>query len=77
VSGDIHGKRGRVAWLKLGPYTLRNVATAFAPAEVRSRQRGADGVLGNDAIRRFNVIFDYAGESLYLKPNSHHADPFE
>lgn len=77
VSGDIHGKRGRIAWLRLGPYTLRNVAAAFAPAEVRSRQRDADAVLGNDAIRRFNVVFDYAGGNLYLKPNSHFDEPYE
>jgi hypothetical protein len=77
LSGDIHGRRGTVPWLRIGPYTLRDVATAFAPAEVRSRQRGADGVLGNDAVRRFNAVFDYAGHSLYLKPNAHHGEPFQ
>lgn len=77
LSGDIMGQRGRISSLRLGPYTLRDVTTAFAPAHVRSRQPGADGVLSNDALRRFNLIFDYGGQTLYLKPNRHHAAPFD
>ncbi len=76
LSGDIHGYKGRIAALHIGPFSLWNVTTAFAPARVRSRQPEADGVLANDAIRRFNVIFDYRNESLYLKPNRRFAEPF-
>jgi len=77
LSGDIHGSRGRCRHLWLGDYKLEDVSTAFAPEEVRSKQEGADGILGDDAIRRFNVIFDYAREKLYLKPNKYFDTPFE
>ncbi len=77
LSGDITGHRGRISSLEIGPFSLQNVATAFAPAHVRSKQPGADGVLGNNALRRFNVIFDYSNETLYLKPNRHYAEPFD
>ena len=77
LSGDIHGSRGRSRHLWLGGYMLSDVRTAFAPAEVRSKQKGADGILGNDCLRRFNVIFDYAHQRLYLKPNGAFATPFE
>jgi hypothetical protein len=77
LSGDIRGYRGRVASLELGPFSLPNVSTAFVPAEVRSRQPGADGVLSDNALRRFNVIFDYRTESLYLGPNRHYQEPFD
>jgi len=77
LSGDIHGKTGRSAALRISSYELRDVATAFAPAEVRSKQEGADGILGNDLIRRFNVIFDYANGRLYLKPNGLYKIPFD
>ena len=77
LSGDIYGSRGRSRHLWLGGYMLSDVRTAFAPAEVRSKQKGADGVLGNDCLRRFNVIFDYAHQKLYLKPNGSFGTPFE
>ena len=76
LSGDIHGQTGRISSLKIGPYYLKEVITSFAPAEIRSKQDNADGVIGNDALRRFNVVFDYRGGKLYLKPNSHFDEPF-
>ena len=76
LSGDISGKRGRVAKVCLGPYEIKNVQATFAAAEVRSKQRNADGVIANNLLRRFNLIFDYAGKKLYLKPNSHINEPF-
>ena len=69
LSGDIHGYRGTVAALNLGRFTLTRLTAAFAPRDVRSKQPGADAVLGNGALQRFNLVFDYAGETLYLKPN--------
>jgi hypothetical protein len=77
LSGDIYGQRGRIPRLNIASYDLLDVSTAFAPAEVRSKQEGADGILGNDAIRRFNVIFDYSHQLLYIKPNSYLNLPFE
>lgn len=67
LSGDVHGYRGGTATLTVGGFTLDGVATVLAPAAVRSKQEGADGVLGNDAIRRFNVIFDYVHHRLWLR----------
>jgi len=70
LSGDIYGKRGTVAWLRLGPYRVDDVTAAFTPAEVRSKQPGADAVLGNGLLRRFHCVFDYRAGRLYLKPHS-------
>jgi hypothetical protein len=77
LQGDIHGKQGVIAALTLGPHVLRNVLASFAPAEVRSKQENADAVLGSGALRRFNLIFDYVGKMLYIKPNSHFNDPYQ
>jgi hypothetical protein len=77
LSGDIYGKRGRIAQLTLGSYELEDVVAAFAPAEIRSKQKGADGILGSDALRRFNLVFDYAHQKLWIKPNSHFHEPFQ
>jgi hypothetical protein len=77
LSGDIHGKIGKAARLKLGPYELHQVKTAFAPAATRSKQDGADGILGNGLLERFHVVFHYRGGRLLLKPNERFGDPFE
>ena len=76
LSGDIYGKIGRVARLKIGSYILTDVPTAFPEKSVRSRQRNADGILCNRALQRFHVIFDYSRQKLYLKPNSRYGFPF-
>jgi hypothetical protein len=75
LSGDINGQRGKLAWLELGPHRLSNVTAAVVPAAVRSRQPGADAVIGNGLLRRFHCVFDYGAGRLYLKPNSHFAEP--
>ena len=76
LSGDIHGQEGRISSLKLSSFELIDVLTAFAPAEVRSKQEGADGILGNNALRRFNCIYDYDNMKLYIKPNSSFSELF-
>jgi hypothetical protein len=76
LSGDIYGQKGFIHCITLGDYTLSNVSAAFAPAEVRSKQKGADGVIGNDLLRRFDVIFDYSNEKLYIKPSKYFSESF-
>ncbi|MDI9364521.1 MAG: aspartyl protease family protein [Flavobacterium sp.] len=35
------------------------------------------GLLGNDLLRRFNVILNYPEQSIHLKPNAHFKDAFD
>jgi hypothetical protein len=76
LSGDIYGKSGRITKLIIGPYELTNVRASIAPAQVRSKQKDADAIIGSGSLRRFNLIFDYYNKQLYLKPNSQFHDPF-
>jgi len=75
LSGDIYGKKGTISKLIIGAYELTDVEAAFADANVRSKQEAADGIVGSGALWRFNLIFDYAGKKLYIKPNSHFSPP--
>lgn len=77
LSGDVHGKRAAISRLVLGPYALDGVLAAFTPAEIRSKAGEADAVLANGALRRFNLVFDYARSRLLLLPNEHFHDPYE
>jgi C-terminal processing protease CtpA/Prc len=35
------------------------------------------GLIGNDLLRRFNVIFNYPQREIHLLPNSHFSDQFD
>lgn len=76
MSGDIYGRKGFISKFVIGNFELTKVYASFASEKVRSKQKNADGVIGNGSLRRFNIIFDYAGKKLYLKPNSYFNEPF-
>ncbi len=76
LDGDIHGQFGRISTFRIGSFVLYDVPTAFPQASIRSRQQGADGILCDNALRRFNLIFDYSRAKLYIKPNGAFHDPF-
>jgi hypothetical protein len=76
LSGDIYGQTGKIASLTLGSYELVDVPTAFAPADVRSKQAGGDGILGGNILRRFNCIYDYKNLTLSIQPNSSFSELF-
>lgn len=76
LSGDITGHFGSIPSLTIGSHVLRGVPTVFPTKEARSRQEGADGILSNNALRRFNLVFDYARKKLYIKPNKTFGLPF-
>lgn len=69
LSGDIHGGVGRVASLTIGSHTFHDVPAVFPPAEVRSKQGNADAIIGSQSLRRFNLVFDYAALTLWIRPN--------
>ena len=66
--------------MTLGRYQLHDVVCAFpdysnVAAKVYSVSR--NGSLGNSVLKRFNVVFDYQREVMYLKPNYLFKEPFE
>jgi len=76
-SGDVKGKTARVSRVILGKYTLHNVTATFFEGASRSKSKDADGVISNDVMRRFNLIFDYGGNRLLIKPNNSFDELFE
>jgi hypothetical protein len=79
LSGDIYGAMGRVALLEFDKYSLAEVISSF-PEDSSIYQafseRGQNGNIGGELLKRFRVIFDYANEKLYLDKNSHYRKPF-
>jgi hypothetical protein len=77
LSGDIRGSRGRSHMFTIGPYALYDVPTLMAAEKVRSKQKGADAIIGCHLLTRFNVVFDYFESKLYIKPNKIFDKSFE
>ncbi|ANM28423.1 hypothetical protein ABI59_00430 [Acidobacteria bacterium Mor1] len=78
LSGEIHGKVGRVAHFDLGGAILEQVLTSF-PVEEHQNPRGMDsrdGNLGNGLLRRFNVTFDYSRRRMLLEDTPEMGEPF-
>ncbi|HEU5181832.1 MAG TPA: PDZ domain-containing protein, partial [Candidatus Polarisedimenticolia bacterium] len=79
VSGAVLGKVGRIASLELGPFKLEHLVATF-PDKAYQNPRGMDskdGNLGNGALSRFLVTFDYAHERLVLFPAAGFTEPSE
>lgn len=63
---------------KLGSYTFRNVPVyLFDDITNVTAYPFLGGMIGNDLLRRFNLILNYGKKEIYLMPNSHYKDPFD
>jgi len=78
IGGKISMNLTIVRELKLGPYRFRNVpAYIFEDTYNVTSYPYLGGLIGNDILRRFNVIFNYQKREFHLVPNSHFRDPFD
>jgi hypothetical protein len=78
-SGDIEGKRARIAEFSFDKYDFKSPIVAFPDSSsiksVRMVQNRV-GSVGGEILKRFSVVFDYKNEQLYLKKNSNFNEPF-
>ena len=64
--------------VKIGPYKFRNVPVhVFDDTYNVSNYPVLGGILGNDLLRRFNVILNYPEQSIHIKPNIHFNEYFD
>ena len=78
VGGETKNAIGRVDALKLGDYVLHDVVGGFSEDEGGAlADPDVAGIVGGDALRRFNVTFDYSRYEMLLVPNGHFEEGFE
>ncbi|HSR53894.1 MAG TPA: aspartyl protease family protein [Acidobacteriota bacterium] len=77
VSGELHGKVGRLSELHLGEHVLRDVVTSFPEAGNMPNVGRRNGNLGMGVLRRFVVYFDIPGRRMFLLPGTDYREPFE
>jgi len=64
--------------IKIGPYRFRNVpAYVFNDEYNVTNYPVLGGLIGNDILRRFNVVLNYPQQEIYIKPNKHYLDSFD
>ncbi|MBC7848451.1 MAG: aspartyl protease family protein [Chitinophagaceae bacterium] len=78
LGGKAAMKQGVVKQVKIGPYKFKNVPTYIFDDEFNvTSYPNLGGLIGNDLLRRFNLIINYERRDLYLVPNSHLREPFD
>ena len=78
LGGKTPLKQGVIRQMKLGPYKFRNVPAYIFNDEYNiTSYPYLGGLIGNDLLRRFNIIINYGARDIHLIPNSHFRDPFD
>lgn len=64
--------------VKIGPYRFRRVPVYLYDDTYNvTSYPFTGGLIGNDLLRRFNMIFNYPKREIHLSPNSHYKDLFD
>ena len=64
--------------IKVGPYKFKKVPIHIFEDDYNVTSYPLlGGLIGNDILRRFNVIINYPEQSIHIKPNSHFNESFD
>ena len=78
LGGKTPMKQGVIRQMKFGAYKFRNVPTYIFNDDYNiTSYPYLGGLIGNDLLRRFNLIINYSTRDIHLTPNSHYRDPFD
>jgi hypothetical protein len=78
IGGSITMNITVIKEFRLGPYRFKNVPTYVFDDEYNvTSYPYLSGLIGNDILRRFNVIFNYEKRDIYLTPNTHFRELFD
>ena len=85
ISVQVQGLGGKKEMLltiikevQIGPYKFRKVPTNILDDEFNATSYPfLGGLIGNDILRRFNIILNYPKRQIHLVPNSHFNDEFD
>ena len=62
----------------MGPYRFRNIPVFIFDDKFNiTSYPYLGGLIGNDLLRRFNIILNYSKKEFYFTPNSHYNDLFD
>jgi hypothetical protein len=78
VGGKIDMHMTVIKEMRMGPYRFRNIPVfVFDDTFNLTSYPYLSGIIGNDILRRFNVILNYSKKEFYFMPNSHYLEGFD
>ncbi len=79
-NGEIEGKKTKINTLSLGRFLLENPICSIPDSTSLQNMvviKNRKGSIGNEILSRFNIIFDYKNENIYLRKNKYFNRPFK
>ena len=75
IGGEIMGKVGRVKSLAMGDYLLKGPVANFPDPNsymdsLKIGSTARNGTIGGEILSRFNIVFNFSREEIFLKKNS-------
>ena len=78
LGGRVNMRLTTIRSLRLGPYRFRNIPTLLFDDEYNVLNYPfVGGLIGNDLLRRFNMVINYAKQEIHISPNTHFSDKFD
>ncbi len=74
LSGEIIARVAILPWLEVAGHRFRQLPVEHALSGGVS-DNSSNGVLSNEVLNRFNLVFDYPNERLFLTPNHRYSAP--
>lgn len=79
LNGSIYGRRGKLDFVNLNRHNFQAVTAALPDStsvSINAKSLSADGNVGAELLRRFDVVINYEKKLLLLKPNRDYSDGF-
>jgi hypothetical protein len=78
MGGKLQMQVSVVKMVQIGHYKFRNVPTYIFKDEYNvTSYPFVGGLIGNDLLRRFNIVVNYPQREIHLSPNNHFFEPFD
>jgi hypothetical protein len=76
ISGDSENHVGLLKGMAFGKHKFNDFPSAFR-LQGSPPQNGSHGVLGNQILQRFNMVFDFTNQLIWLQPNETYLSAIE
>lgn len=79
LSGSVYGKRSKIKGVSLKSFGFKNVNVAYPDSNsifFAKRNKGRNGSLSGNILKRFNIVFDYRRALVTFKKNRNFKDKF-
>ena len=78
VGGKVDMHLTVIKEMRMGPYRFKNIPVfVFDDTYNLTSYPYLSGIIGNDILRRFNLILNYSKREFYFMPNTHYQDGFD